>query len=67
MDSAPSFAHMPNLPTKRAGGCAGGASRVGSGGGGQSHPGSPVLRNGISIGPNRLTEPSTMETEPTEP
>eukprot|EP00969_Alexandrium_andersonii_P224031 9894432-Alexandrium_andersonii.AAC.1 len=64
MHSAPSFARMPNLPTKRAGGRAGGASLGGSGG---RSPGSPTLRNGISIEPNRSAEPSTTETEPTEP
>eukprot|EP00969_Alexandrium_andersonii_P176282 7794983-Alexandrium_andersonii.AAC.1 len=32
-----------------------------------SPPGSPVLRNGISIEPNRSTEPKMTKTEPTEP
>eukprot|EP00969_Alexandrium_andersonii_P283696 12542507-Alexandrium_andersonii.AAC.1 len=43
--------------------------RAFSGGSGGVEPplGSPVLRDRISIEPNRPTEPSTTETEPTEP
>eukprot|EP00969_Alexandrium_andersonii_P026825 1170364-Alexandrium_andersonii.AAC.1 len=55
---------MPNLPTKRAGGHAGSLLRVS--GGTTPHPGSPVLRNGISIEPKRSATPNTTETEPTE-
>eukprot|EP00969_Alexandrium_andersonii_P367894 15471683-Alexandrium_andersonii.AAC.1 len=50
------FAQMPNLPTKRAGGHAGGASPGGAGGGGAPSR-SPVLRSGMSTEPNRSTEP----------
>eukprot|EP00969_Alexandrium_andersonii_P100137 4416480-Alexandrium_andersonii.AAC.1 len=48
---------MPNLPTKCASGRAGDASRGGVRRGG-APPGSPELRNGISIEPNRSTEPT---------
>eukprot|EP00969_Alexandrium_andersonii_P373292 15483662-Alexandrium_andersonii.AAC.1 len=56
---------MSDPPRRQDGRCAGGASRGVRGCG--APPESPVLRNGISIEPNRSTEPNMAGTEPTEP